>query len=418
MATKSGRNPERFAWFHEARFGMFIHWGLYSLLGRGEWVMYRERIPAAEYARLADQFNPKKFDAEAWVALARDAGMKYMVLTTRHHDGFCLYDSRVSDFTAPKTRAGRDFVAEYVAAARKAGMKIGFYYSLLDWRFPGYWEPKKYPDSAEAMIRQYHEQVRELLTNYGKIDVLWYDGDWVPDLAQEERAAFWRSAEVNKMARKLQPHILINNRSGLEEDLDTPEQHVTASEPGRGWESCMTMGDSWGWGYIRHSQNFKTVTQLVQNLAYAAAGEGNYLLNIGPKPDGSVRKEERDRLAALGKWLRVHGEAVYGSQRAPLEAGMLGLWTRKGDVGYLHVFDWPGSEVVVPAIKTRVKSATLLTTKQRAKVRQEYNGRLVLSGLPDTPPDPHVSVIKVQFAEEPRPLDEPDKSAWLTGDAQ
>src|SRR5690606_12027981 len=297
-------------------------------------------------------------------------------------------------------------------------MKIGFYYSLLDWRFPGYWEPKKYPDSAEAMIRQYHEQVRELLTNYGKIDVLWYDGDWVPDLAQEERAAFWRSAEVNKMARKLQPHILINNRSGLEEDLDTPEQHVTASEPGRGWESCMTMGDSWGWGYIRHSQNFKTVTQLVQNLAYAAAGEGNYLLNIGPKPDGSVRKEERDRLAALGKWLRVHGEAVYGTQRAPLEAGMLGLWTRKGDVGYLHVFDWPGSEVVVPAIKTRVKSATLLTTKQRAKVRQEYNGRLVLSGLPDTPPDPHVSVIKVQFAEEPRPLDEPDKSAWLTGDAQ
>jgi alpha-L-fucosidase len=419
MASKVPSYEERMRWFHKARFGMFIHWGLYALHGQGEWAMRRQRIPFDEYRKLADRFNPKRFDADAWAQLARDAGCKYMVLTTRHHDGFCLFDSQVSDFTSVKTAAGRDFVAEYVKACRKAGLKVGFYYSLLDWRFPGYHHPEKYPASKEALVRQYHEQVRELLSNYGRIDVLWYDGHWLSGHAgtDEDRAAFYRSAEVNRMARKLQPHILINNRSGIQEDLDTPEQRVKASEPGRGWESCMTIGDSCGWGYIKNSPNMKTVPQLLQHLVTAASGEGNFLLNVGPKPDGGIRSEESKRLRAMGEWLGDHGEAIYGSQRCELGDALLGPWTRKGKVGYWCIFRWPGREAQAPLVDTRATSATLLSTGEKLKLRRESNGRLVISGMPARPPHPHVNVIKVRFADEPRKMVEEDWSAWLTGEA-
>ena len=278
---------DRLRWFNEARFGMFIHWGLYSLLGRGEWVMLHERIRAGDYARLAARFNPKNFDPDAWAALAAEAGMKYMVLTTRHHDGFCLFDSEASDFTSVKTAAGQDFVAAYIRACRRAGLKVGIYYSLLDWRFPGYWDFRKHEESARAMVRQAHDQVRELMCNYGRIDYLFYDGAWVPGLKMPhgadgkliatDVAEFWQSRKLNRMVRRLQPRIVINNRSALPEDVDTPEQEVTAGAPGRAWESCMTIGDAFGWGYIRHSPNMKTVPQLLQHLVTAASGEGNYL---------------------------------------------------------------------------------------------------------------------------------------------
>ncbi|GMV92498.1 MAG: alpha-L-fucosidase [Candidatus Hydrogenedentota bacterium] len=406
---------ERMAWFHEARFGMFIHWGLYSLLGRGEWVMLEERIPTVEYAKLAGEFAPKKFDAHAWADLAVQAGAKYAVLTTRHHDGFCLYDSEVSDFTSVKTAAKRDFVAEYVDAFRRAGLKIGFYYSLLDWRFPGYWNPRKHKECADAMVEQYHAQVRELMSNYGRIDVLWYDGHWIDGVKNLGR--FWRAREINAWVCEKQPHILINNRSGVDEDLDTPEQHVTASKPGRGWESCMTIGDSCGWGYIRNNPNMKSETQLLQHLVTAAAGEGNFLVNVGPKPDGTIRKSERRRMRAIGKWLRGNGEAIYGSQRCALKNGMLGLWTAKGKTAYLCVFRWPGREAVVPLVGTKVRSATLLNTGEPVEHRIEENGRLVLSGLPKKPPHLSVSVIKVEFASKPKCLEETDRAAWLEGKA-
>ena len=406
----------RMQWFHEARFGLFIHWGLYSLLKRGEWTMLEERIPKDEYAKLAGAFTPGRFDANAWATLAVDAGAKYAVLTTRHHDGFCLFDSAVSDFTSVKCTAKRDFVAEYVEAFRRAGLKVGFYYSLLDWRFPGYWDVKGRKKSAEAMVEQYHAQVRELMSNYGKIDILWYDGHWIEGVSNLAR--FWRSKEINAWVREKQPHILINNRSGVDEDLDTPEQHVTASKSGRGWESCMTMGDSCGWGYIRNNPNMKTVPQLLQHLVTAAAGEGNFLLNVGPKPDGSIRKQERKLLRAIGNWLRVHGESIYGSRRCVLRNGMLGLWTAKDNIGYLHVFRWPGSEAVIPLVRSRVKSATLLTTNREVEFRQEHNGRLVLSGLPKKPAHDAVSVIKVEFASKPTCLAETDRAAWLEGKAR
>jgi len=399
---------ERIKWFHQARFGMFIHWGLYALPARGEWVMHQEHIPADEYALLARRFRPQRFDADAWAAVAKAAGMKYMVLTTRHHDGFCLFDSDASDFTSVKTAAQRDFVAEYVKAARKAGLKVGFYYSLLDWRFRGYHVGRDQdPKSVRAMVEQYHAQVRELMTKYGKIDVLWYDGGWVPGVPAEQLAEYWGSAELNRWVRQQQPHILINNRSGLEEDLDTPEQHVTASAPGRGWESCMTIGDSCGWGFIRHNPNRKSVTQLIQYLVTAAAGEGNYLLNVGPKADGTIPTEDVARLRAVGEWMQVHGESIYGSQRCPFGGGMIGMWTAKGNHAYLHVLRWPGEEACVTNVGNKIKSATVLATGTKAKVQQLPDGRLFLRGLPKSPPDKHDAVIKLV-------LDGPPK--WQQGD--
>jgi len=431
MGKRIASYAERMKWFHQARFGMFIHFGLYSLLERGEWVMFQERIPADRYARLADRFRAHKFDPSAWAGLAAEAGMKYMLLTTRHHDGYCLYDSQVSDFTSVKTAARRDFVAEYVQACRREGLKVGLYYSLLDWRFPGYFEPDKHPESAAAMVQQAHDQVRELMSNYGKIDVLWYDGAWlgggITAMTEAEIVTFWQSKKLNAMARRLQPHILINNRAGVKEDLDTPEQEVTASRRGRGWEACMTMGDFCGWGYIRNNPNMKSVVQLLQHLVTAAAGEGNFVLNVGPRGDGSIDRREVSRLREIGKWLRTNGEAIYNSQRFVLSGmtgpgsvdwNMLGLWTAKGNAAYLHVFRWPGEEAVLPLIKGRAVSATVLQTGQTAKIRQEHNGRLVIYALPKKPPHPCVTVIKIKFAEKPHRIGEADKAAWLIGKAR
>jgi alpha-L-fucosidase len=269
-------------------------------------------------------------------------------------------------------------------------------------------------------VDKVHLQVRELMSNYGKIDVLWYDGGWISHGRYDKisEADFWKAKKLNAMVRELQPHILINNRSGTNEDLDTPEQHVTASEAGRGWESCMTIGDSAGWGYVKHSPNMKIVPQLLQNLCKAAAGEGNFLLNIGPKPDGSIRREEAVRLREVGEWLKVNGEAIYGSQRCDLYSqdnpgAPLGHWTRKGKTAYLCVYRWPGKEIIVPLVEGKANSARILQTGEKVKVRQEYNGRLVISDLPANPPHKYVTVVKVNFADVPKQREEKDKAAWL-----
>jgi alpha-L-fucosidase len=304
---------------------------------------------------------------------------------------------------------------------------VGFYYSLLDWRFDGYWHPRRRPDSARALVRQAHQQVRELMSRYGRIDYLFYDGEWVPELPAarsmaEGKAAggavadFWRSRRLNAMVRRLQPHIVINNRSGLPGDVDTPEQHVTAGPAGRAWETCMTIGDAGGWGYVRHNPNRKSVCQLLQHLVNAAAGEGNYLLNVGPRPDGTIPAQDARRLEEMGRWLASNGEAIYGSQRCGLSGGMIGTWTRKGRTGYLHLFRYPGNEAAVPGVATRATSAELLATGKKLRLRQEHNGRLVISGLPARPPHPHVNTVKVRFASEPRAMREADRAAWLTAE--
>lgn len=390
---------QRIAWFHEARFGLFIHWGVYSLLKRGEWVQHVERIPWEQYTPLAQEFNPEKYDPNQWAELAAAAGMKYMVLTSRHHDGFCLFDSKVSDFTAPKTGAKRDLVAEYVQAVRRAGLRVGLYYSLGDWRFtdrPGSWDVA--PEKRDALVGQAHAQVRELMTNYGKIDVLWYDGAHAPADYPGGTAAYWDAAKLNAMVRSLQPDILINNRSGLGEDLDTPEQHVKASQAGRGWESCMTMDALW-WGYFEHAMDWKTVPQLVSNLVLAASGAGNYLLNVGPKPDGTIREEETTRLLAMGKWLEKNGEAIYGCTRAPFSDWHLGPTTMKGDCVYWCMIRYPGPETVLPPLgKCKVTAASLLTTGRKLTLHDEGT-RVRLTGLPESPPDPNCVVVKLRLGE-------------------
>jgi alpha-L-fucosidase len=241
LVDVSGHNDPKIQWWNEARFGMFIHWGVYSVPGRGEWLMYQEHIPFDEYALLANRFNPTEYNPKQWVEKAKEAGMKYIVLTTRHHDGFCLFDSKVSDFTAPKTAAKRDLISEFADACHSAGMRMGFYYSLQDWHFPGVL-PQGYPVAPKTMkllVDQAHAQVKELLTNYGKVDILWFDG-----LSPNDPVS-WKSKELLEMARQLQPDILINDRAGLPGDFSTPE-NVVAAQPGP-WESCFCMNRTWGY---------------------------------------------------------------------------------------------------------------------------------------------------------------------------
>ena len=411
-------------WFNEARFGIFVHWGLYAIPARGEWVMEEERIPPAEYAKLSAQFNPAHFDADRWAALAKDAGAKYMVLTARHHDGYCLFDSRVSDFTSVKCAARRDFVREYADACRRHGLKVGLYYSLLDWRFPScFTGPDANPADFKAMAAQCHAQVEELTTRYGRIDYLFYDGEWIPGYdwrrsphgankqeASPELVRLWRSDELNAMVRRHQPHILINNRSGTMEDIDSPEQHVTASRAGRLWESNMTIGDSWG--YVKRNLDPKPVGQLIRHLVNAAAGGGNYLLNVGPAPDGTIQEEFTSRLLAMGRWLKGNGESIYGSDRTPLVLAntvplrfahsVLGTTTVRGNQAYLHLFRWPGETATFTGVANRVLKARFLDGGQAVRFEQTPDGKLLLKGLPDQAPDEYDTVIALELDGAPR----------------
>ena len=406
MANETDAARERrMKWWREARFGMFIHWGLYSVLERGEWVMYNERIPKAEYAKLADRFNPRKYNPDEWVALAQEAGMKYMVLTTRHHDGFCLWDTETTDFCAPKTAAGRDLVAEYVEACRRAGMRIGFYYSLLDWRWPAYWlGPEKAPEQWAEFVDYVHAQVKELVTKYGKIDILWYDGGW------PHSAEAWRSEELNSFVRKKQPRILINNRSGLPEDFGTPEQHVRAED--RPWEACMTIGEG-GWGWHSGDPNSKSTMVLVRTLVQCVSQGGNYLLNVGPKADGTIPAIQASRLRGIGQWMAVNSESIYGCGAPPqgLTSGQFGRVTMKKKTLYLHVLYWCGEELVLGGLANKVKSATMLASGDELAVEQEAD-RTIIRGLPKKAPDKIDTVIKLEVAGQPRAIPPNESPFW------
>jgi alpha-L-fucosidase len=385
--------PDRMKWWVEARFGMFIHWGLYAIPARGEWVMNCERIPKAEYAKLADRFDPGNFDADRWVAQAKEAGLRYMGLTTRHHDGFSLFDSQVSDFTSVKTAAKRDFVGEYVEACRRAGMRIGFYYSLLDWRWPAYWDgPAKDPEGFRKLRDYVHAQVRELMTQYGKIDILWYDGSW-PHSAED-----WQSAKLNKMVRSLQPEVIINNRSGLAEDLETPEQQIRGHE--RPWETCMTMDDLW-WGYHPGDPNLKSPMQLVRNLVKCVENNGNFLLNVGPKADGAIPEPQAERLREIGGWMAANGESIYGAGSSPFRQAHLGHVTAKAGKVYVHITCWPGTEMVVAGIGNDVTGARMLASGRELDYDQR-DDRLFVHGLPEKSPDPIDTVVVLEVEGEPR----------------
>ena len=390
-------SPYALRWFNDARFGMFIHWGLYSVLARHEWTMYQEEIPAADYAHLADQFTASRYSPDDWVALAQDTGMRYMILTSRHHEGFSLWDSKVSDFTAPNSAAGRDVLGEFVAACQKRRMPYGFYFSLLDWRWPEYFRGPQADPEGWARFRAYvHAQVEELCTDYGELAVLWYDGGW-PYTPED-----WHSAELNARVRELQPNILINDRSLLPEDFDTPEQHVTASPPGRPWESCMTLNTTWGYSTIDHE--WRTPRQLIHFLVTAAAGGGNYLLNVGPDAEGHIPFESVERLRAMGAWMRANSESIYGSERMPeriMRVGSVGRHhTIKGTTLYLHCWRWPGQEMVLGNLDGTLLSARFLHDGTPIDFDQRQH-RIWLRGLPAFAPDPIDTVIALDFDRRP-----------------
>lgn len=385
LDPKTGVPPDhdrRIAWWRQAKFGMFIHWGLYSQLGRHEWVMENEGIPIPEYERLAKTWKPKEGFAREWARLAKRAGQKYMVMTTKHHEGFCLFDSKLTDYCAPKQGPGRDLVAEFVEAARAEGLRVGFYYSLMDWHHPDGARCAEDDAARRRFVDYIHGQIRELMTNYGKIDILWYDVPWPLD------AEGWESWKMNEMVFELQPDIIVNNRNRLPGDFSTPEQRIQAAEGD--WETCMTMNDSWG--YHKADDNWKTPKTIVRNLVRCARDGGNYLLNIGPMADGTVPQPSIEILETMGRWMDKNGEAIYGAERCRVTRSNYCDFTRKGNTLYIHVYHYPGETVTVAGLKNKVLSAKLLATGQPVQFRQDEL-RVQFINLPETAPDYPVTTI-------------------------
>jgi alpha-L-fucosidase len=390
-ASVQADRVRRMQWWHDARFGMFIHWGLYSVLGRHEWVMENEGIPVSEYAPLAKRFKPKPNAAQAWAKLARQAGQKYMVMTTKHHEGFCQWDTKLTDYCAAKQGPGRDLVREYVDAARAEGLRVGFYYSLMDWHHPDGARCATDEAARQRFVEYTHGLIRELMTNYGKIDVLWYDVRWPLNADQ------WQAEKMNKMVFELQPDIIVNNRNGLPGDFATPEQRIEAAKSGA-WESCMTLNDSWG--YQRTDDNWKTSRQIIRNLVSCMRDEGNYLLNIGPRPDGSIPEESVRVLTEVGQWLSKNGESIYPTETCQVRRNNYASFTRKGNTLYMHVHYWPGEVVAFSGLQTSIKSARLLAGGKKVEFEQDRY-RVRFTGLPAEPPDHPVTTIAMECDAEP-----------------
>jgi alpha-L-fucosidase len=388
----TGDEPDRqrrMQWWHAARFGMFIHWGLYSTVGRHEWVMENEAIPVLEYEPLAKRFHPKPNAARDWARLAKAAGQHYMVMTTKHHEGFCNFDTKTTDYNAAKQGPGRDLVREYVEAARAEGMRVGFYYSLMDWHHPDGARCATDEPARQRFVPYIHEQIHELMSNYGKIDVLWYDVAWPLD------AKGWESEKMNDMVFKLQPDIIVNNRNKLPGDFSTPEQRIEAEkDTQRAWESCMTLNDSWGYQAADH--NWKTPTTVIRNLITCSRQGGNYLLNIGPMPDGSVPPESVKILTEVGNWLSRNGDTVYPSDLTQPSRSNYASFTRKGNTLFMHVHYYPGEYVAICGLQTKVTAARLHVNHQALKFTQDPY-RVRITGLPPMNAAPDHPVVTIEL---------------------
>jgi alpha-L-fucosidase len=391
-SSQDATRARRMQWWHDAKFGMFIHFGLYSLLGRHEWAMENEAIPVKEYEQLAKRFNPKPDAAREWARLAKQAGQKYMVMTTKHHEGFCHFNSKLTDYCAPKQAAGRDLVTEFVNAARAEGITPGFYYSLMDWHHPDGARCATDEAARRRFVDYIHGQIRELMTNYGKIGALWYDVSWPLD------AKGWESEKMNRMVFDLQPDIIVNNRNKLDGDFSTPEQTIKAEAGGRAWESCMTMNDSWG--YQTTDDDWKTPKTIVRNLIACARDGGNYLLNIGPRGDGSIPEESVSILQTVGKWMDGHGQTIYKTDVCKVNRSAFANFTRKGNTLYIHAYFWPGAELNIAGLRTKVVSAKMLRSGTPVKFQQtEFQTKFM--GLPQSPPDSPVTTLAVECESEP-----------------
>lgn len=381
---------ERIAWWQAARFGLFIHWGPVSLVGTEiGWSRGGERrglrfnvppgpVPVEVYDNLYKEFNPVHFDAAAWVEIAQDAGMRYLVFTSKHHDGFVNFDSALTDYkiTSPLSPFGRDIVGELAAACHAAGLPFGCYYSPPDWRHPDYRN-----EHHARYLDYFHKQVAELCSNYGELAVLWFDGleENFMDAAEVARyrdqerfasAQIWGSEALFAEIRRLQPNILINNRCGMRADFDTPEQMIGAYQTARAWESCITMGDQWAW---KPDDNIKSVEQCLQTLIRVAGGDGNLLFNVGPMPDGRIEPRQVERLRAMGAWLRHYGESIYGTRGGPFKPGAWGVSTHNDQSIYLHILDWPTEPLTLPPLAQTINGSQALTGGQ-AIVQQNAQG--------------------------------------------
>ncbi|HEX8327683.1 MAG TPA: alpha-L-fucosidase [Hymenobacter sp.] len=417
----------KMAWWKDAKFGMFIHWGVYSVPAGtydgqripeiGEWIMNHGKIPVARYRAYAQEFNPVKYDPEAWVRMAKDAGMKYIVITSKHHDGFALFDSKVSTWDAvDATPYGKDLLKPLADACHKQGLKLGFYYSQAqDWNHPGgrasggTWDRAQDGDFDTYLDQIAVPQVREILSNYGDVDILWWD---TPQEMTPARAAKFQPLLA------AHPRLITNNRLGGNQpgDTDTPEQFVPSTGfPGRNWETCQTMNDTWG--YKSYDTNWKSPQFLIRNLADAVSKGGNFLLNVGPTAEGEIPAPSVERLAAIGRWVKINREAIYGTTASPFPYLSWGRATRKGQQLFLHVFDYPVNGQLRVPLGNKISRAYLLAQPATA-LAVTPGKQLSTIKLPATAPDPNITVVVVEFAGEPQVAPPPVKGKTATVSSQ
>ncbi len=425
---------KRMAWYTQARFGMFIHWGLYAIPARGEWVRSTERIPKEEYMRYFEEFDPVDFDPKKWAKAAKEAGMKYVVLTAKHHDGFCLFDSQYTDFKSTNTKCGRDLVGEYVEAVRAEGLKVGLYFSLLDWYHEDY---PHYGDLHHPMrddpaygnegrdfdryVEYLHNQVREICTNYGKIDVLWFDFSY-GEGENAMRGEKWRATELVDMVRTLQPGVIIDNRlevSGegfgslwegdptpYHGDFVSPEQIIPPNglldKNGRDlvWEACVTMNNNWG--YCRNDKFFKPSSMLIKKLVECVSKGGNLLLNVGPDARGNIPEESLSILSDIGKWMGKNSRSIYGCGKAGMAKPDVGRITRNGNKLYFHLFEnTVGCMPLIGLKREEIEKIRMLSTGAEVPVAQGWiydnYPDVVFADLGPDPvlPDPVDTVLEV-----------------------
>ncbi|HVT47461.1 MAG TPA: alpha-L-fucosidase [Vicinamibacterales bacterium] len=426
VLTQAAGDDQRMAWWREARFGIFMHWGLYSVLAgswqgqrspkaNGEWIMNDLKIPLTDYEQLVHRFNPVRYDPQAWAAAVAGAGAKYLVITSKHHEGFALWDSAVSDYDIAATPYRHDLLGPLASACGGAGVRFCTYHSILDWHHPDYL-PRRAWDTRPASSANFDRyvtylkaQLREIVSRYDP-GVLWFDGEWEDTWTHE------RGVDLYNYVRGLKPDIIINNRvdkgrqgmQGLNRegqfkgDFGTPEQQIPATGlPGVDWESCMTMNDTWG--YRSDDDHWKSAETLIRNLVDIASKGGNFLLNVGPTAEGLIPQPSLDRLAAMGRWMDVNGDAIHGTTASPIGRPAWGRVTSKPGTLFLHVFDWPTDGTLRVPVANRVTRARLLANAGQTLTTDSSNAGVTVH-VPTTAPDAVASVIALDIDGEPRAI--------------